>query len=190
VEGRGVLLSRITFSCKAKIRDAPGPSGKLAAACFSPVQLSEEKFGRRSKENVMKTDPEKREFSRVPIHLDVEISSPQPAPHPCQVKDVSLKGLYLLCDNPLPVGSVCRVALLLNGGETPVRIELGGTVARVDTTGMGLEITEIVGIESFEHLQNLVLYNASDPDQVAHEFQSHLGLKRKEERMSTKKPVE
>ncbi len=128
----------------------------------------------------MKTEANKREFSRVPIQLDVEILSPQPAPSSCQVKDVSLKGLYLLCANPLPVGSDCRVALLLGGGETPVRIEIGGTVAREDPAGMGLEITAIVGVESFEHLQNLVRYNAMDPDRVEQEFAEHVGLKRKE----------
>jgi hypothetical protein len=132
------------------------------------------------KEHCMKTEAEKREFSRVPIQLDVEISSPQPAPDSCHVKDVSLKGIYLLCDNPLPIGSDCRVALLLGGGETPIRIEVGGTVARVDPTGMGLEIKEVVGIESFEHLRNLVLYNATDPNQVEQEFEGHIGLKRKE----------
>jgi hypothetical protein len=91
-----------------------------------------------------------------------------------------MKGIYLLCDNPLPVGSDCRVALLLGDGETPICIEVAGKVARVDPTGMGLEIIEIVGLESFEHLRNLVRYNASDPDQVEHEFQDHVGLKRKE----------
>jgi PilZ domain len=132
------------------------------------------------KEHCMKTEAEKREFSRIPIQLDVEIVSPRPAPHPCYVKDVSMKGMFLLCKNPLPIGSDCRVALILSGGETPIRIEIGGTVSRVDTTGMGLETTEIVGIESFEHLRNLVLYNATDPDQVEQEFEGHIGLKRKE----------
>jgi hypothetical protein len=70
--------------------------------------------------------------------------------------------------------------LLLGGGETPIRIEVAGTIARVETTGMGLEITEVVGVESFEHLQNLVLYNAPDPKQVEQEFKGHIGLKRKE----------
>jgi hypothetical protein len=127
----------------------------------------------------MKNEGNKREFTRVPIQLDVELSSPQPANDACQVKDVSLKGIYLLCDNPLPIGSDCRVALLLGGGETPIRIEVGGKVARADTGGMGLEITEIVGVDSFEHLQNLVLYNASDTEQVEQEFHDHIGIKRK-----------
>lgn len=128
----------------------------------------------------MNTATEKREFSRVPIQIEVEISSPHPTPTSCQVKDVSLKGLYLLCTNPLPMGADCRVALLLGGGEAPVRVEVSGTVVRVDPTGMGLEIKEIIGVESFEHLRNLVLYNAMDPHQVEQEFEEHIGLKRKE----------
>jgi hypothetical protein len=72
------------------------------------------------------------------------------------------------------------VTLILNGGEPPIRIEVGCSVTRVDPTGMGLEITAIVGVESFEHLRNLVLYNAANPLQVEQEFQDHIGIKRKE----------
>jgi hypothetical protein len=128
----------------------------------------------------MKSDANRREFTRVPLHLDVEITPTHTTSTPPQVKDVSLKGLYLHCENPLPLGATCRIALLLGDKDKPVRIEVGGTVARVDTTGMGLEITEIIGIESFEHLRNLVRYNSPDINQVEQEFHDHLGIKRRE----------
>ncbi|MGE0684275.1 MAG: hypothetical protein AB7P69_25630, partial [Candidatus Binatia bacterium] len=70
--------------------------------------------------------------------------------------------------------------LLLGGKESPVRVEVGGKVVRVDTDGMGVEITEIVGVESFEHLRNLVRYNSADTDQVEQEFHDHIGIKRRE----------
>lgn len=108
----------------------------------------------------------------------MEVASTQPTLG--QAQNVSRKGVSLLCDNPLPVGSDCKLSLLLGGKEDPVRIDVGGKVARVDETGMGLEITEIVGMESFEHLRNLVLYNSSDTDRVEEEFQEHLGLKQRE----------
>lgn len=128
----------------------------------------------------MKNEENKREFSRVPLQIEVEVSPGQQPIVVSQTKDVSLKGLYLVCDSPLPLGSDCRVALLLGGGDNPVRIEVSGKIARVDSSGMGLEITEIIGTDSFDHLRNLVLYNAANADQVEEEFHSHLGLKRRE----------
>src|SRR5262249_25503905 len=123
----------------------------------------------------MKPDTNKREFTRVSIRLDVEFTPTQPAAGGVwQVKDVSMNGLYVRCDNPLPIGSDCQMALLLDSNTTPVRIEVGGKVARVGDDGMGLAITEIIGGESFEHLRNLVLYNAPDVDQVEQEFRAHL----------------
>jgi predicted nucleic acid-binding protein len=133
----------------------------------------------------MKTEEiNRREFTRVPIQLDVEITSPSTTTQPtdCHIKDVSLNGLYLQCKNPLSTGSDCQVTITLGGGEDPVRIQVNGKVARTDTQGMGLEITEIVGIESFTHLQNLVRYNSATPEQVEqveHEFSEHIGIKRK-----------
>lgn len=128
----------------------------------------------------MKADANRREFTRVPLHIDVEVTSSQSTTTSYQVKDVSLNGLYLQCDKPMPLGTNCRVTLLLGEKENPVRIEVNGKVARVNPDGMGLEITEIIGSESFAHLRNLVLYNASNTDQVEEEFHSHLGIKRRE----------
>ncbi len=128
----------------------------------------------------MKTAAEKREFTRVPIHLNVEFSSPQRGTSSaCELRDVSMNGLYIHCDDPLPIGSDCKIAVILGGEEAPIRIEVNGKIARVDADGMGMEITEIIGIESFAHLRNLVLYNASNVDQVEQEFHEHIGIKRK-----------
>jgi hypothetical protein len=128
----------------------------------------------------MKSDSNQREFTRIPMQLDVQITPTQQPTTSYQVKDVSMKGLYLLCEQPLPMGTACRVTLLLGDKESPVRIEVGGQVARVDTDGMGVEITEIVGVESFEHLRNLVLYNSPNTDRVEQEFHDHIGIKRRE----------
>ena len=128
----------------------------------------------------MKSDINQREFTRILIELEVQVTPTQQPTVSYQVKDVSMKGLYLLCEQPLPMGTECRVTLLLGAKERPVRIEVSGKVVRVDTDGMGVEITEIVGVESLTHLRNLVLYNSPDTDQVEQEFHDHLGIKRRE----------
>jgi hypothetical protein len=128
----------------------------------------------------MKSDVNQREFTRIPMRLEVQVTPTQQPTTSYPIKDVSMKGLYLRCEQPLPMGTACRVTLLLGDKENPVRIEVGGKVARVDTDGMGVEITEIVGVESFAHLRNLVLYNSPDTDQVEQEFHDHIGIRRRE----------
>ncbi len=132
----------------------------------------------------METGRDQREFTRIPIQLDVEItSSAMPTSHKgARIRDVSMNGLYLWCDNPLPKGSTCQVTIALGGGEEPVRIQVNGKDARQDLDGMGLEIVEIIGVESFGHLQNLVRYNSPTTEQVERveqEFSEHIGIKRK-----------
>lgn len=132
----------------------------------------------------METGRDKREFTRIPIQLEVEVtSSAMPASHKrARIRDVSMKGLYLWCENPFPKGSTCQVTIALGGGEEPVCIQVNGKVARQDPDGMGLEIIEIIGVESFGHLQNLVRYNSPTTEQVERveqEFNEHLGIKRK-----------
>lgn len=128
----------------------------------------------------MESDANRREFTRVPFQISVELTTEQSPSVACELRDVSLNGLYLICATPLPLGSDCRVALLLGDPEHPSRIEVHATVTRVDTGGMGLEITGILGVESFEHLRNLVLYNAPQREQVEQEIQSHRGIRRRE----------
>lgn len=46
--------------------------------------------------------------------------------------------------------------------------------------GVAFQFTKILGPESYGYLRNLVLYNASDTDQVENEFETHAGIKRKD----------
>lgn len=128
----------------------------------------------------MASGANRREFTRVPFQIDVELTTEQSPLLVCRLRDVSLNGLYLICDTPLPLGSDCRVVLLLGGPEHPSRIEVHATVVRVEAGGMGLQITGILGGESFEHLRNLVLYNASQREQVEQELRNHRGIRRRE----------
>ena len=51
-------------------------------------------------------------------------------------------------------------------------------MVRVDTDGMGLEITEIVGVEGFKYLRNLMRYNSPDSERIERARRDHIGSKR------------
>lgn len=128
-----------------------------------------------------KSDSEAREFTRVPIKIDAEVTSGGKTVFSDQTQDVSMKGLFMLCHGSknLPEGSLCDVALFLGGKEGGVRIEVKGLVERSTSRGMGIQFTEI-GLDSYEHLHNLVLYNSQDSHKVEREIKDHIGLKRRE----------
>lgn len=76
-------------------------------------------------------------------------------------------------------GTLCQVTLLLGEPQNQLTIKAKDRRVRVDDSGMGIEITDILR-ESFDHMRNLVMYNlAGDTEKVEKEFKSHLGLKRR-----------
>ena len=126
-----------------------------------------------------KTSREKREFTRAPIKLEAEVTAGETVIISDETRDVSMRGLYVLCDQRLPVGTGCRVVLFLGGRPSQVRIEATGIIARIKDSGMAVQFNEME-TDSFVHLRNLVLANAADTACVEQELSGHLGLKRRE----------
>jgi hypothetical protein len=127
----------------------------------------------------MSDGPERREFSRVPFRVEVALKGDHAAVVSADVRDVSLNGLYAACSGRLPPGSRCEVRLVLDGPGSEVRLSLRGRVARVDRAGLAVEFVEL-GLDTYYHLRNLVLFNSHDHARVEQEFRAHLGLLRRE----------
>lgn len=121
----------------------------------------------------------KREFTRIPLTMAVEVTSGDTTIVSAQTKDLSMKGLYLECDEHLSVGAECQVLLFLGDGHEGLRIEAIGNFVRVDDAGVGIAFSEIVGLDSFEHLRNIVLNNAPETTEVEQELKEHVGLRRR-----------
>ena len=119
----------------------------------------------------------RREFTRVRIHVEVEVSSDDRATISGTVEDLSLNGAYVPCTGRLPVGTSCKVELMLDGRD--IRLTAEAEVSREDERGIAVEFKGIP-LDDLEHLRNLIRYNADDPNQVEEEFDSHIGLKRRE----------
>jgi chemotaxis protein CheX len=120
--------------------------------------------------------PHRREFSRVPVHLRAEVRLTAGRQLDGTMEHVSLKGGFFRTAAHIPEGAACDVRMRLEGTEIAVHAQ--GTVVRPGEGGVAIQFLEIVGIDSLEHLRNLILFNASDPHQVEREFHDHLGLKR------------
>lgn len=116
----------------------------------------------------------KREFTRVSIKMKVRVTHGDTVIFSEEGKDISMKGLYLYCDKTLPVGTECDVTIFFGDLE----INTKGIVKRSTESALAVEFTQL-DIESYDHLQNLIIYNTSEIDRVEEEFKSHLGIKRR-----------
>ena len=127
----------------------------------------------------MTTEPSnQREFTRVPVSCHVEVLA-EGRPIPCSaLRTLSLKGMLVQSAEQLPLGLECEITISLV--EHEIEIQVMGTVVRNYSEGIAFQFTKIMGPESYAHLRNLVLYNASDIDQVEREFESHAGIRKKD----------
>jgi len=123
----------------------------------------------------MTDGPNRRDFTRVTAGVDVEIISGDTTISGL-VHDVSLNGIFVQCSTPLPEGSHCRVNIILQGTQAPLRVSEKGTVTRSEKAGMAIEFDEI-DVDSFAHLRNLVLFNAPDAEAVEEEFDESIGIR-------------
>lgn len=118
-----------------------------------------------------------REFTRINRNLDltIELGSRTLTG---RTRDVSLSGALVACDQVLSLGTRCICTLILDGGEGHVRIKAAGVVVRHVADGMAMRFNELLDPESYEHLCQLIRYNALDPDRVEREIAEHIGLRK------------
>lgn len=127
----------------------------------------------------MKKQLNQREFTRVPVNMEVEVKSGRSTILGHLTKDVSLNGLFLTSEKKFPVDTDCHLTIFLGGRKSRERIKLKGKVVRVEERGIAFAFHEILGSDSFAHLRTLILYNSPKARSAEKEFKSHLGIKRR-----------
>lgn len=124
---------------------------------------------------------ERREFTRVPLRIQILVKGSDQVELSVNTQDLSLRGVRVDCLADAAVGQPCELRFTLGEGPKAAVVEVLGRVARVDESGVGVEFEGIRGAESLDHLRRLVLYNAPDASQAEGEMLSHRGLRRKQE---------
>jgi PilZ domain len=121
--------------------------------------------------------PHQRDFTRVPVHLEVEIQTAGMKLNSTETRDLSMTGLFVQASGRFSANEECQVTLFLRGAAEETRLTIRGKIVRVEKTGLAIQFLEM-GPEEFGHLRNLVLYNSADIHQTEGEMKTHLGLKR------------
>ncbi len=80
-------------------------------------------------------------------------------------KDLSLKGIFINTTEEIPVGSKCKVNVFLTGMVEAIVLQMQGDVARKTPSGIAIDFN-LMDIDSYTHLKNIVRYNASEIDDI------------------------
>ncbi|MCK5541228.1 MAG: PilZ domain-containing protein [Desulfobacterales bacterium] len=116
------------------------------------------------KQDGTKSDIERREYERIEFFTSVSVIidvGDKKIDIKGGVKDLSLKGVFIITEKKAPVGSPCSVKIFLSGATDGVELRIKGVVARTESDGVGI-IFDSIDIDSFTHLKNIMKYNSDN----------------------------
>jgi len=120
---------------------------------------------------------EKREFVRVPFKTDTAVRTRDRTIWSSNTLDISMNGICVATTETVPPeGTFCEVEIVLAESPTPVIIEARGAIVRSEPGTMAVHFSE-VDVDSYEHLQQLILNNTKDPERAEKEFGAHWGIR-------------
>jgi hypothetical protein len=82
-----------------------------------------------------------------------------------RVRDLSLTGIYIACENPLAEGTLCKVELHASGRASWAELTGSGRVTRREEGGMAVEFTAI-SKDAYMILRCIVMQNLGVLDEV------------------------
>jgi len=114
---------------------------------------------------------EKRRFSRIPFRVETEITGSDFS-FEAEVKNISLKGMFLKTERNLTVGMILAIKIRPAGSPGP-SVSVQGKVYRTTPEGAGIFFEEM-DLESFVLLKNIVSYNTGDPTKINKEYENYI----------------
>lgn len=121
--------------------------------------------------------PEKRKFSRIPLQFPVTLTLDNGSVFEIEeFINISVGGCLIPSTKEIVQTAACSITIVL--GDDPLtapKIEARGEIVRHTETDLAVKFTKI-DPESLFHLQNIIRYNAEDPDAIDEEIREHPGL--------------
>jgi hypothetical protein len=117
---------------------------------------------------------EKRRYSRIFFNVKAKLTVGGAVYTVDRIANLSVGGCLLELEEDLPVGKDCTFTILLSRMEPGVDVQ--GEIVRAGNGEVSLKFTTI-NPENLFHLQNIIRYNAEDPDAIEEEISAHPGLK-------------
>ena len=118
---------------------------------------------------------EKRRFSRIPFQVNAEITVDREVYPVAKINNLGIGGGFFPLDRDLTPGSPCQVKIILNGASSELSIRVTGRILRNLPDAVAIQFTSI-DPDSLYHLQNIIRFNAGDPDAIEGEIERHPGI--------------
>lgn len=101
---------------------------------------------------------ERREATRIQFKSTVRLfcTDGPVVTAPLETEDISLKGIFIKCDQEVPPGTECTVEVDLSGNTSTMSISAKGTVVRQGLDGIAVSFSEL-NPDSYAHIQNLII---------------------------------
>lgn len=117
---------------------------------------------------------EKRRFSRLAFDAKAQLTIGESVYEVSKIVNLSVGGCLLEMKGTFVVGRECTFTLFLPHMAPGVDVQ--GEIVRAGNGEVSLKFTGIRPEDLF-HLQNIIRYNADDPDIIEKEIDAHPGLK-------------
>lgn len=114
-------------------------------------------------------DKEKRKKTRVKFKTQAVIKTDKSdILAESRSENISMKGILVHTKKMIPVGTSCDIEIILTGVSSKLSLSIKGVITRQDEQGLGIEFKS-VDIDSYFHLRNIIMYNASNPKELEKE---------------------
>ncbi len=117
---------------------------------------------------------EKRRFSRIYFNVMAKLTVEETVYTVDRIVNLSVGGCLLEIAEDLPLGSNCKFTILLE--RMAPGVDVLGEIVRSGNGEVSLKFTTIE-LDSLFHLQNIIRYNAENPDVIEEEINAHPGIK-------------
>jgi len=102
---------------------------------------------------------ERRTAQRVQLRASVNIRiDDQMFAAGTDLRDISLDGINIGIDKPLPINRICDLEIIICGPSSDLTLRTKGRILRQDGNGAAVKFTEL-DIDSYLHLKNVVLFH-------------------------------
>jgi hypothetical protein len=116
---------------------------------------------------------EKRKFSRIVFDVEVRLTVGEVDYTLERITNLSVGGCLLSVNDGFAEGQECIVTILLSRMEPGVLVY--GKIVRVAEGEVSVQFTSVTP-ENLQHLQNIIRYNADDPERIDEELNVRTGL--------------
>jgi hypothetical protein len=120
---------------------------------------------------------DRRAFGRVPFRVDTTVRTRDRTIRSSSTLDISMNGLRIsIREAAPPAGTPCEITIMLSGGRPAAVFEARGSIVRSEHGTLAVHLTEM-DLDSYQHLRQIVINNALDPERAEREISERKGIR-------------